>query len=88
MAIKISGPYKGFFITAEAIPSIPSKSRRDDFEFVAHAYIYVHAPTGDGRGTRLNTDSGVRFARISDALAHAEQLARLRIDELADRQSA
>jgi hypothetical protein len=90
MAIKISGPYKGFFITVEATPALmpvltpaPVRPVRETQPaFAATAYIYRHAPSGDGRGMRLEANHGRRFASISDAFMYGETFAQERIDEL------
>jgi hypothetical protein len=86
MAIKISGPYKGFFITVEATPALTAAPVRLAHEthraFAATAYIYRHAPSGEGRGMRLEANHGRRFASISDAFMYGETFAQERIDEL------
>jgi hypothetical protein len=86
MAIKISGPYKGFFITVEAtpalMPALVRLARETHQAFAATAYIYRHAPSGDGRGMRLEANHGRRFASISDAFMYGETVAQERIDEL------
>jgi hypothetical protein len=90
MAIKISGPYKGFFITVEATPTSTSASapapmrlaREAQRAFAATAYIYRHAPSGEGRGMRLEANHARRFASISDAFLYGETFAHERIDEI------
>jgi hypothetical protein len=86
MAIKISGPYKGFFITVEATPALALAQARSAREtgraFAATAYIYRHAPSGDGRGMRLEANHGRRFASISDAFMFGETFAQEHIDEI------
>ncbi|CAB3779524.1 hypothetical protein [Pararobbsia alpina] len=84
MAIKISGPYKGFFITVEATPALALARpvRETNPAFAATAYIYRHAPSGDGRGMRFDANHGRRFASISDAFLFGEAFAQERIDEI------
>ncbi|MEJ0002662.1 MAG: hypothetical protein WDN30_02175 [Pararobbsia sp.] len=82
MAIKISGPYKGFFITVEATPALARLSREDHPAFAATTYIYRHAPSGEGRGIRLEPNHGRRFACISDAFVFGETFAQEHIDEI------
>jgi hypothetical protein len=82
MAIKISGPYKGFFITVEATPALATPAREAGRAFAATAYIYRHAPSGDGRGMRLEANHGRRFASVSDAFMFGETFAQERIDEI------
>lgn len=82
MAIKISGPYKGFFITVEATPALARQARETGPAFAATAYIYRHAPSGDGRGMCLEANHGRRFASVSDAFMFGETFAQERIDEI------
>jgi hypothetical protein len=86
MAIKISGPYKGFFITVEATPALTTASlhhaREAQRAFAATAYIYRHAPSGEGRGMRLEANHGHHFASVSDAFMYGETFAHERIDEI------
>ena len=82
MAIKISGPYKGFFITVEATPALARRANESEPAFAATTYIYRHAPSGEGRGTRLEANHGRRFACVSDAFMFGESFAQERIDEI------
>ena len=80
MAIKISGPYKGFFITVEATPAFVPRLHDARAEFAATTYIYRHAPSGDGRGIRLEAVHGRRFSSVSDAFMFGEIYAHSEID--------
>ncbi|HTJ92123.1 MAG TPA: hypothetical protein VL424_03315 [Pararobbsia sp.] len=81
MAIKISGPYKGFFITVEA--TLAFERRHDERPaFAATTYIYRHAPSGDGRGVKLEMNHGRRFTSVADAFVFGETCAHTQIDDI------
>ncbi len=82
MAIRISGPYKGFFITVEATPAIDRRIAQSHREYAATAYIYRRAPSGDGRGVRLDANQGRRFSCLADAFVFGEAWAHNQIDHL------
>ena len=82
MAIRISGPYKGFFITVEATPAIDWRVAHTHREYDAAAYIYRRAPSGDGRGVRLDANPGRRFSCLADAFVFGETWAHKEIDHL------
>ncbi|CAM2140728.1 conserved protein of unknown function [Pararobbsia alpina] len=80
MAIKISGPYKGYFITVEA--TLAFERRLDERPaFSATTYIYRHAPSGDGRGRKVEMNHGRRFLSVADAFIFGEHCAHAQIDD-------
>ncbi|RKP58892.1 hypothetical protein [Pararobbsia silviterrae] len=82
MAVRISGPYKGFYITVEATPSPDLRPRDARPAFAATTYIYRHAPSGDGRGIKVEVSPGRRFASVADAFVVGETFAHAQIDEI------
>ena len=80
MAVRISGPYKGFFITVEATPAFERRAVDGRAAFAATAYIYRRAPSGDGRGLKLDVNHGRRFTSVADAFVFGESCARAEID--------
>lgn len=82
MAVKISGPYKGFFITVEATPAFERRATDGRPAFAATTYIYRRAPSGDGRGVKLDVNHGRRFASVADAFVFGESCAHAEIDDI------
>lgn len=82
MAVKISGPYKGFFITVEATPAFERRLRDERPAFAATSYIYRHAPSGEGRSIRVELNTGRRFTSIADAFMFGETCAHTQIDDI------
>jgi hypothetical protein len=80
MAIRISGPYKGFFITAEALCRTVPGADPPACRYALSAYVFRRAPSNHGRGMRISVEPVDTVHGIADAFLLAEHAARAYID--------
>lgn len=91
MAERVSGPYRGYYISAAArlvathdvTDEATSKKRTDDGIYVGSVSLGQGGPDDPHRiETLLDLGNQRRFATENDALEHVEQAARNYIDQL------
>jgi len=90
MAERVSGPYRGYFISAAARLVVTHESRQEangnDGIYVGSVSLSQRGPDDPHRiETLLDLGGEHRFATETEALEHVEQAARNYIDRLIER---